>query len=204
MRYVVLTLLTFISFSASALSPSQALNERLSLLHTIQANYVQTSFDAGLSGKKVISGRVVMERPNKFRWEIESPYHQVLLSDAKKFYIYDEDLDQVVIRPLTNSIQDAPALLLIGETGDVTQNFTVRQSSSNAWQDVFTLYPKDKDSMIKSIDLTYQGSVLQSMRFRDTLDQVVDIQFTQLRQNSAVAEDAFTLDIPKGVDVIEE
>lgn len=204
MKYIYMMMLGLFSFSSWAATPTALLNERLSLLQTLQAQYVQTSHDAGSNGKKVVTGDVVMARPNKFRWTIETPYHQVLLSDAKKFYIYDEDLDQVVVKPLTGSVQDAPALLLIGETGDVSKNFTVRLSSAGAWQEIFTLYPKDKESMIKSIDLTYHGSVLQSMRFRDTLDQVVDIQFTQLRQNSAVADGVFELDVPKGVDIIEE
>lgn len=189
---------------AWAISPGDALNQRLAILKTLQGDYVQISDDVGGEGKKVVSGTVVMERPNKFRWEIEKPYHQTLLSDAKQFYIFDEDLDQVVIRPVSQSLQDAPALLLIGETGDVTKSFTVRQTSLGGIQEVFTLYPRDKESMIKSIALTYQGSVLQSMRFQDTLDQVVEIQFTRLRQNSSVADDTFTLKIPKGVDVIRE
>ncbi|MFI4956352.1 MAG: outer membrane lipoprotein chaperone LolA [Gammaproteobacteria bacterium] len=204
MRYIIMLLMGLWSSSLLAVMPAELLNERLLQLHTLTAKYIQTSYDPGPNGKKIVSGDVVMERPNKFRWRIEKPYHQVLLSDAKKFYIYDEDLDQVVVKPLTNSVQDAPALLLIGETGDVSKNFQVRQTSMGGFQEVFTLVPKDKESMIKSIDLTYRGSVLHSMRFKDTLDQVVNIEFTDLQQNGTLADNIFKLDIPKGVDVIEE
>jgi outer membrane lipoprotein carrier protein len=190
--------------SLFGMTPVEQLNDRLSMIRTLQAKYIQTSYDPGPNGKKIVSGDVVMERPNKFRWRIEKPYHQVLLSDAKKFYIYDEDLDQVVVKPITNSVQDAPALLLIGETGDVSKTFSVRVTSKGGYEEVFTLVPKDKESMIKSIDLTYRGSVLHAMRFKDTLDQVVNIEFTNLEQNGALAANIFKLDVPKGVDVIEE
>ncbi len=204
MRILFFLMSIIVSCVAWAATPAEMLQERLSLLHTLEAKYIQTSYDASLREKKVVSGKVVMERSNKFRWTVEKPYHQVLLSDGKKFYIDDQDLDQVVIRPLMSSVQDAPALLLIGKTSDVSKDFNVRHSSLGTFQDVFVLIPKDKESMLKSIELAYQGSALQSMRFHDTLDQVVDIQFIDLQINAPLEKGAFTLVIKEGVDVIEE
>ncbi len=204
MRSVWCVVLCFLSLSGWALTPADMLNQRLLLLQTLKANYIQTSDDITSRDKKVIQGDVVMERPNQFRWRIVKPYQQELLSDGKKIYIYDKDLDQVVIRPITTSVQDAPALLLIGETSDVSKDFIVRHHTQGSYQDMFILTPKNAESMIKSIELTYQGSAILSMRFQDTLDQEVNIQFTDLEQNADVPPDAFQFKVPDGVDIIKE
>ena len=43
-------------------------------------------------------GRLWIERPNKFRWNYESPAKQQIVSDGTRLWIYDEDLKQVTVR----------------------------------------------------------------------------------------------------------
>ena len=43
-------------------------------------------------------GEFAFSRPGRFRWEIQSPYQQLIVTDGSKLYFYDKDLKQVTVR----------------------------------------------------------------------------------------------------------
>src|SRR5690606_12915238 len=44
------------------------------------------------------SGSFAFRRPGNFRWALEQPYEQLVVSDGKQLYQYDPDLAQVSVR----------------------------------------------------------------------------------------------------------
>ena len=60
-------------------------------------------------------GRVVLKRPGRFRWDYERPYERVVVADGKRLWLYEADLSQVTVRPLTDALGETPAALLTGD-----------------------------------------------------------------------------------------
>lgn len=54
-------------------------------------------------------------RPGKFRWDYTTPYSQVIVGDGTKLWIYDADLDQVIVKPLGEVMAGPPVALLAGD-----------------------------------------------------------------------------------------
>lgn len=185
-----------------AASPVEILTQRLQAIQTLQGDYLQTAQDAEFGQDEKLSGHVIMKRPNQFLWVTQKPYEQYLLSDGKEFWMYDPGLKQVLIRPLTLSVQDAPALLFIGQTGDVSKDFNVTLTEPSPWVEHFVLTPKTEDTLIHHMDLIFRAQVIETLHIQDNLSQHMEIVFSKVHLNENIPADRFTLNIPKGTDII--
>jgi outer membrane lipoprotein carrier protein len=74
------------------------LHRFLDTTRTVRADFAQTVVARNGSQAQVSSGVMMLSRPGKFRWQIEKPYHQLLLGDGEKVWIHDPDLRQVTVR----------------------------------------------------------------------------------------------------------
>lgn len=180
------------------------LNALLSDIVTMQADYKQTTVDPKLKKEQHLTGTVLLKRPKQFRWQVTSPYEQLLVADGEKLWIYDKDLDQVTVQALGQSLQDTPALLIVGEHQDIEKHFSVTEKTSQPLVKTFQLISKDSENLLASAQITFQGSAIKGMRLIDNLDQVLDIEFMNVIQNQALPEDLFRFVPPPGVDVIGE
>lgn len=86
-------------------------------------------------GKKTRKSAGTLEflRPNRFRFEYTAPMAQLIVGDGKKVWLYDADLNQVTVRPMTQALGATPAALLAG--GSLDKDFVlsaVTASSSGA------------------------------------------------------------------------
>lgn len=201
-RSITFILMLILTHTAFAQSAAEKLNGMLAGIQTLRANYVQTTTDPRFNKSKTQSGSAILRRPKMFRWYIEKPYHQLLVADGEKLYIYDEDLAQVTIQPLGNSLKDTPALLIVGDTAQIEEHFTVHEISSDAFNVTFKLIPKDDSALLKAVVISFTGSALTKLWMQDNLDQIINITFTQVSLNDPLSQDLFRFKIPKNVDVI--
>ena len=67
---------------------------------TGKASFVQAVQGRGRGGVQESSGTFTFQRPGKFRWSYEKPYEQLIVGDGDKLWIYDRDLNQVIVRKL--------------------------------------------------------------------------------------------------------
>jgi outer membrane lipoprotein carrier protein len=58
----------------------------------MRANFKQTVFDQ--KGRKLqeVNGTMLLQRPNKFRWDYQKPYEQQIISDGRQVFLFDVDL----------------------------------------------------------------------------------------------------------------
>ena len=80
----------------------------------------------GKSGGGKSSGTFAFRRPGHFRWQIEKPDPQLIVTDGRKLHFYDEGLKQVTVREATEAIQATPAAVLFG-VGKLDDAFTLTE-----------------------------------------------------------------------------
>ncbi len=73
-------------------------------------------------GTTETTGTFTFQRPGKFRWGYEKPYEQLIVGDGEKLWIYDRDLNQVIVRKLDAALGSSPAALLSGDNA-LERNF---------------------------------------------------------------------------------
>lgn len=184
---------------------TDAQGELLKLLNgykTLQARFHQKIINAKgqVSGKS--HGKMSIKRPNHFRWEVQGPYHQLMIANGKTLWIYDKDLEQVIIRPLATKRKLSPASLLSGDMEDYSKLFQVKRLKHNQYQ-AFKLIPKQEKTMVQSIALYFKNGKLKEMRLIDEFEQKSHYVFSRVKINPKLNDKHFKFKVPKGVDVID-
>ncbi len=193
----------FFSVSSSADTASQALSRLFSQVTTIQASFTQRVTDKKGRLLQYSTGKMVLSRPNQFRWEVIKPVEQLIIANNKKLWVYDPDLQQVTIRLLNQEAGETPALLLTRTNAALEKSFSVASQMRSGMQ-WFRLTPKDKSSLFEAIELGFSHQVIQEMQLTDHLGQKTTIQFNQVRTNGMVSASLFQFIPPAHTDVIDE
>ena len=198
---VLFTLITSFAFAA----PADDLASRLNAVQTMRANFTQVVYDNRNKAVMKSYGRMSMQRPGRFRWEVIKPIPQIIVANASRLWIYDPDLEQVTIRSLKQATGDTPALLLSHVNIELTNEYLVAQMPSQTsgitW---YALTPKSADSMFASIEMGFAQNQIQEMRLRDHLGHVTKVTFQHIETNIPLPASLFVFKAPRGVDVINE
>jgi outer membrane lipoprotein carrier protein len=196
--FTVACLLTAHVASAGAIDKLQRF---LDTTKTVRADFAQTVVARNGSRAQVSSGVMMLSRPGKFRWQIEKPYHQLLLGDGEKVWIHDPDLRQVTVRKVGAALGGTPAALLAGDN-TIENEFTLREAGEEAGLEWLEAVPKVQDSGFEKVRLGFAGNELQSMELLDSLGQTTLLRFSRLERNPRLAPSLFRFTPPANTDVI--
>lgn len=192
-------------FSAAFASSSQDLGALLNTLHTMKADFTQTVYDNRGKVIQTSYGRMALQRPGKFRWEITKPMPQLIVANETRLWIYDRDLEQVTIRALHQAAGDSPAELLSHENATIDKDYAVAMlPNKSANTKAFSLAPRSQDSMLESIQMIFLNGQLSEMRLQDHLGHTTKIQFQHTQMNTSLSSSLFVFNTPPHVDVIDE
>ena len=170
---------------------------------TARASFIQTVSDK--SGRLVqrSSGEFAIERPGHFRWSVEKPYKQLIVGDGEKVWIYDPDLNQVVIRRYDRALGTTPAAILAGKE-EVERAFDWRDLPSTNGLDWLGATPKNKESSFSEIRLGFNSGGLAALEITDNFGQRTLVSLFNLERNPRLGPDLFKFSPPKGADVVGE
>jgi outer membrane lipoprotein carrier protein len=196
------------SVRAADAPATTALDRFLDGLTTWQSEFTQTVTDGRNRKIGEGRGRLAISRPGRFRWELAPTggpeTGQVLVADGRNLWFFDRDLEQVTVKPQSESLARSPAMLLSG-AGDVRKAFDVKSESGGKdatgleWVDVA---PRDREGDFRQARLGFQGIELARMELQDRLGQRTVIQFLKPVRNAPLPADDMRFVAPAGADVI--
>lgn len=189
--------------AALASEGADRLATMLEPLETYQASFEQQILDGSGQRLQQASGTMWLSRPGKFRWEVDAPYQQEVISDGSEVYLYDPDLEQVTVQALDQRVTHTPALLLSGSASELTENYDVTRQQQGG-NETFRLVPKSPDTLFEELEMTFRGEELRGLEMTDSTGQRTAIEFRDVRMNQSIDESRFTFDIPDGTDVIRD
>lgn len=182
------------------------LNSLLSNVKSMSANFTQTtaggSAKGSLSSNRNFSGTMQVQRPNKFRWQVDGSASQLIVANGNTLWVYDKDLNQATRQSVNSQVGDTPALLLSGDPAKISANFTVTQPTPG--KNYYVLYPKSKNANFKSLGIAFNSGNPVMMVLNDSLGQTTSIKFSNIKRNGAINAAQFNFTPPKGVDVINQ
>jgi len=167
-----------------------------------RAAFTQTVTSVDGAKKKDSSGQFEFVRPNRFRFTYAKPFEQQIVADGQRVWLYDVDLNQVTVRPMTQAIGATPAALLAGGTLD--KEFELKALPAADGLEWVQAAPRVKDGPIQSLRVGFKGSVLAALEIVDAFGQRSMLRFTALEQNLKLADETFRFTPPKGADVIQQ
>jgi outer membrane lipoprotein carrier protein len=171
---------------------------------TARAQFTQTVADRDGRVKQTANGELLIERPGKFRWTVDKPYKQLLVGDGQRVWIYDEDLNQVIVRRIGDALGATPAALLAGNQ-DVERAFTWKDLPAADGYEWLSATPISKETTFAEIRLGFDAKGgLAALELYDAFGQKSVVRFTAFERNPKLAASSFTFTPPKGADVVGE
>jgi len=147
------------------------------------------------------SGTFAFARPGKFRWSYDKPYTQLLVGDGDKLWIYDRDLNQVIIKKLDRALGATPASLLAGSNAFET-NFVLIDGGNADGVEFVEAKPKSPDTGFDRIRIGFKENLPRTMELHDNFGQVTQLSFDTFERNPALDPALFRFTPPPGADVI--
>ena len=166
---------------------------------SLRADFVQTVTDAQGYELQRTDGTLAVRRPGRFRWNYDG---QTIVADGKRIWLYDEELAQVTVRPLDQTLSSTPAMLLSGGETLHEHAEVVALGVDDDGLSWFAIEPRVKDTDFESVRIAFKGSDLIAMQLVDGFGQTTRMEFKNLVRNPAIDDSVFRFDPPKGVDVI--
>jgi outer membrane lipoprotein carrier protein len=172
-------------------------------VQTLRANFRQDIRDGRQELVESSSGEFLFSRPGRFRWNYQQPYLRTVVADGQRLWLYEADLDQVTVRPLSAGLGETPAALLTGDKA-ILERFEYVSSWSGDRVQWVRLRPRSADADFESVAIAFDGERPVQLELQDRLGQQTRLVFSDVRLNDKLADDAFRFEVPEGVDVIGE
>jgi len=167
-----------------------------------RATFKQTVVARSGRAPQTSSGTFAFLRPGKFRWSYDKPFEQLVVGDGAKVWVYDKDLNQVIVRALDAALGATPAALLAGDNA-LERNFTLVDGGNAdglAWVDAT---PKATESTFTKVRIGFKGALPRSMELTDAFGQTTRLAFDGFEKNVALGADMFRFTPPAGADVVQ-
>lgn len=190
------------SISISFADAASNLIEKIKNINSMTANFNQKLIDGQTSNSLNSKGNMSLKKPQYFKWVTTSPNNQKIVSNGTKLWIYDGDLDQIIIKKVSsNNISQFPYLILLSKnTSNINKLFTVKEQDNTS----YILKPKN-DQMINSIKIKFTpNNQLKYLEISTSLNQFTKIEFTDVKTDVYISDTSFDFKAPEDTDVIDE
>jgi outer membrane lipoprotein carrier protein len=194
-------LLCSMRISASVDTPETRLVALLAPVEQLSAEFTQTVLGSHHELLQSAQGYLRLARPHQFKWVLQAPYPQTIVTSGDRLFIYDPDLNQVQVKPLAEALAGTPALVLLGSAADIDAQFVVSDEIIDGLHR-FVLIPTDPDALYTELHLVFSETRLVRIEIIDSLGQLTDVSFHNLQINVALASDEFEFAMPADADVI--
>ncbi|MDC4234424.1 outer membrane lipoprotein chaperone LolA [Pasteurella multocida] len=192
-------LLTLFLSSAAWADAASELQQRLSKVNVLSADYAQTVSSSDGKNVQQGSGTLKIKRPNLFRMDNKTPQENQIISDGKTLWFYDPFVEQVTANRVKDAVNNTPFVLLTSDDSSHWAQYNVEQKA-----DTFTLKPKAKQSNIKQFDIRIDSEGV--LRNFSTIEKDGQTNLYILRNitNQPLADGVFKFSVPKGVELDDQ
>jgi outer membrane lipoprotein carrier protein len=191
---------------------AEALQKKYDSIRDFSADFVHV-YQGGVLRKRVTeSGRVLIKKPGRMRWEYQTPEQKLFVSDGVKIYSYLPQDKQVIVSTVPGSDDASTPVLFLSGKGNILRDFTSSTADPPLMQDLpagslgLKLVPKspqaDYDWLVVAVE---PGSLrIVGLVTTDAQGGRSSLSFTNLKENVGLADKSFEFKIPRGVDVVTD
>ena len=148
------------------------------------------------------TGVFSFQRPGKFKWAVQKPYEQLVVSDGRQVFQFDPDLAQVTERKVDAAIGTSPAAILFG-SGSLEQSFDVSALPSKDGIDWLRAKPRTADAGFSRVDIGMKDNLPVRVELLDSFGQITRVDLSGIAANPQLPAKEFQFVAPKGVDVVK-
>ena len=198
--------LIFYLFALLFLSPASAgdINESnflefLSNKNFFSAKFQQTTYKDEQERK--IKGEIKANRRGMFKVIYQEPLNEIIASDGYQLYRLDREIEQLDISSIDATFSESPIGIFSSNKEELKDIFSVKECLMELEVVNCVLEPKSEASFLKFASVELINNELNSLTYVDTFEQKVILDFFFVSWKK-ISDDAFILEIPEGIDVV--
>ena len=163
---------------------------------------MQSFFEQTRSGSdEKFSGQLLFQKPNLFRMEIGPPVSQTIISDGEYLWVYDKDLEQVIVSHLTNSLSEMPFMRLLSEPRDFLMGSEIVNLSQNEKR--FRISVKENENPLEFVDLDFTDGLISRVFVASRIGEPLEVFFNQMSLLEFLPKKNFIFVLPENIDLID-
>jgi outer membrane lipoprotein carrier protein len=187
---------------------ARGVQERYDRVRDFSADFVHT-YEGGVLRRAVTErGTVQIKKPGMMRWEYAAPEKKTFVSDGSQIYSYIPADRQVIVSPMPKSDQATTAALFLTGKGNLTRDFTISPAPLPAGAPSGTMAlamaprqaERDYDTLTLVVDA--QSLQIRMLMAADRQGGTSIFTFSNIKENTGLADKVFNFRIPRGADVI--
>jgi outer membrane lipoprotein carrier protein len=171
-----------------------------------RGNFTQVVTSPDGKKSRTSHGSLEFQRPNRFRFAYSAPSEQLIVGDGKQVWLFDADLNQVTVRPMSQALGATPAALLAG--GNLDKDFALKAAPTIGqgaealeWVDA---QPRQKDGQFQSVKVGFKQGQLAALEILDSFGQRSRLSFAQFEPKVTLPASRFQFTPPAGADVLRQ
>ena len=169
-------------------------------MNSFSTSFVQNTYDENGLLITTSNGSLIYKKKSKYILEYKSPNKIKFISDGQLITIYDQDLEQVIIRSVKKSLNNNIIDIFTNEKL-INDKFELKVFFKNN-ENHINFLPINKDIKKSDFLLVVSNNMIKSISFVNDFDQSVIMNFNGFEINVSILESQFKIDIPESFDVI--
>ena len=173
-------------------------------IQNIQADFVQLTTSSATKETQKADGLVYFKKPGMMKWEYKSPTNDIIVSDGRTIWSYQQDIGQVMVGNASDSGASISNNFLAG-MGNLKKDFDIELEKPDNNSYVLKLNPKVPQPNIQRLYIAVdkKTSLVKQTIVFDLLGNETKVIFENLRINQSVPANIFKFKIPEGVRVVK-
>ncbi|MBT8041104.1 MAG: outer membrane lipoprotein chaperone LolA [Gammaproteobacteria bacterium] len=198
---VALPVLLLLASTARADTAREQLDRFAQGLESLRAEFSQVVISTDNTVQDRSEGQVWLLQPNRFRWSYGGDFPELVVGDGERFWIHDEMLEQVTVKPHDDDSLDSP-LALLTQPNRIDEAFEVREVGSWDEAQLLELRSRSGDTQFERFLLGFDNDEPVLIVIEDAFGLRTEIRFSSLERNPELDAALFTFTPPEGTDVI--
>ena len=191
----------FAGFSALTLASESDLVKALLDFDQIEADFVQDVRDRYGNSIEVSSGKGRVSKPS-IEWRTNDPYYQTIMLVDNELKIYDPDLEQLIIKDITNELGNVPLHMLRSRNIEFGDFIVEKEEVDSSDVELFSLSAISEQVLFSKIEIkTFKGQ-LQTIKVVGLSGEVTEINLSNFRKLER-EDSIFEMSVPEGTDIVE-
>ncbi len=186
----------------AAADPASAVQSWLDSWTRLAGQFQQVVSSPTLPRDQVESGRFEIARPDRMRWDYETPEVKLAVTDGHSTWLYLPEDRQVVRGSMEALRRDGALALLLSGNSELTEAFRVLESGQVGGRLELILEPRAPSQAMARVELsaTSAGRIL-FFTVQDAAGNQVRWSFSDLSLDPPLEDERFQFTVPPGVEV---
>ena len=165
-----------------------------------EATFAQTYTYVTAGRTQRSKGTLRVKKPGRLRWDYTSPGKKTIVVNGSKLTQFDPQENQAYVDERFDATAMSAAVSFLLGKGSLEKEFTAGLEG----KDRLVLQPREPDGRVERVVLTVSGDgEVTGTKVVDASGNVNELAFEGIRRNGGIADDTFTLELPKDVQFLK-